>query len=294
MTIDFIGDVHGHLEPLTALLRRLGYRRRGGTWKQARHTAVFLGDYLNRGPAIREAVDLVRAMTEAGSAIALLGNHDLNALLHDAHGPRRKGWHLPESHQRHLRDSLAAYRGRRREWNRVLDWLFTLPLWWDGGTARAVHACWAADAIRELATQGGPQLMAADIDRPDQGRGPAIHLLLNGAECTLPASLNGGAAKTFRIRWWMEGAATWRSAGYPPQLFLPRRPLPARCRAAFHPYRASEPPLFFGHYGFLKPGRPIRANLACLDLAVTRGGPLAAYRWEGEPVLTARHFVLSK
>lgn len=293
MAFDFIGDIHGHLLPLQALLKRLGYRERAGVWRHPRRVAVFLGDYINRGPAIRESVRLIRAMTEEGTAVALLGNHDFNALLMEAHGSRRGAWFVPESHRRHLQDTLAAYRGHRREWNQALDWLFSRPLWWDSGKARAVHACWSVACITALATQGGAQLTQADLTRPDRGRGPFIQLILNGPVGTLPARLGGGTARTFRIRWWMKRAASWRSAGYPSLAVLPRRPLPDRYRALFHPYSGSEPPLFFGHYGFLKPARPVRKNLVCLDLGIARGGPLAAYRWEGERALTSAHFILS-
>ena len=41
--------------------------------------ALFLGDYLDRGPEIREVLHTVRGMVEAGDALAILGNHESNA-----------------------------------------------------------------------------------------------------------------------------------------------------------------------------------------------------------------------
>ena len=60
-------------------------------------------------------------------------------------------------------------------------------------------------------------------------------------------------------------------------------------------YTLEAPPLFFGHY--LKPGGsplvPERHNVACLDRAAAKDGPLVAYRWKGEsesnPNTTLRH-----
>lgn len=81
-SIDFIGDVHGHCDALRALLGRLGYVEADGAFRypgDARRV-VFLGDYVDRGPQIRETLGVVRAMCAAGSATALLGNHEFNML----------------------------------------------------------------------------------------------------------------------------------------------------------------------------------------------------------------------
>lgn len=41
---------------------------------------VFVGDYIDRGPDSLRVVELVRAMVDAGSAVALCGNHEFNAI----------------------------------------------------------------------------------------------------------------------------------------------------------------------------------------------------------------------
>lgn len=71
--IDFIGDIHGHREKLEALLSLLGYSKQGGAYCHPERVALFLGDYLDRGPDVRGAVNVVRAMVDAGSATALFG-----------------------------------------------------------------------------------------------------------------------------------------------------------------------------------------------------------------------------
>ena len=57
---DVIGDVHGHAEELVELLERMGYRREGGAFRHADRTAIFLGDWIDRGPNIRQALEVVR------------------------------------------------------------------------------------------------------------------------------------------------------------------------------------------------------------------------------------------
>ena len=71
---DIIPDIHGHHRKLVRLLDGLGYRRH-----PEGRMALFLGDYLDRGPEIREVLHTVRGMVEAGDALAILGNHESNA-----------------------------------------------------------------------------------------------------------------------------------------------------------------------------------------------------------------------
>jgi hypothetical protein len=48
----------------------------GATARQA----LFLGDIVDRGPRIREALHIVHDMVEAGQAFCIMGNHEYNAL----------------------------------------------------------------------------------------------------------------------------------------------------------------------------------------------------------------------
>ena len=65
---DLIGDIHGHTEKLEGLLRKLGYRLQGGHYGHPERRAVFVGDFIDRGPQIRESLQIVRTMVDAGSA----------------------------------------------------------------------------------------------------------------------------------------------------------------------------------------------------------------------------------
>ena len=78
--IDLIGDIHGHADKLEELLIKLGYSNKSGLYAHPNRKALFVGDFIDRGPKIRETLAIVKAMVESGNAIALMGNHEYNAL----------------------------------------------------------------------------------------------------------------------------------------------------------------------------------------------------------------------
>ena len=78
---DIIGDVHGRATKLRALLGELGYRQdESGVYRHPDRTAVFVGDLIDRGDEQLEALQLVKAMVDAGSAQIVMGNHEFNAI----------------------------------------------------------------------------------------------------------------------------------------------------------------------------------------------------------------------
>jgi protein phosphatase len=75
---DVVGDVHGCYEELVELLGRLGYAVADGrVTPPAGRRAVFVGDYVDRGPDTPRVLELVMGMAAAGTAICLPGNHDV-------------------------------------------------------------------------------------------------------------------------------------------------------------------------------------------------------------------------
>lgn len=63
---DIIGDVHGHATLLKNLLLSMGYVKSRSGYFHPERKAVFVGDFVNRGPEIRQSVELIRKMTEGG------------------------------------------------------------------------------------------------------------------------------------------------------------------------------------------------------------------------------------
>jgi pimeloyl-ACP methyl ester carboxylesterase len=140
---DLIGDIHGHADELERLLAVLGYRESSGTYRHPQRRTIFLGDFIDRGPKIRRVLEIVRPMIEEGHALAVMGNHELNALAYHTEDPDSPGEHLrprtPKNVRQHRRtiEQLSA-----TELESHLNWFQTLPLWLDLDGLRAVHACW--------------------------------------------------------------------------------------------------------------------------------------------------------
>ena len=70
---DAIGDVHGCINELTALLDLLGYEN--GVHPEGRQ-AIFLGDLVDRGPDSPAVLRVAMRMVHLGSALVVRGNHE--------------------------------------------------------------------------------------------------------------------------------------------------------------------------------------------------------------------------
>ncbi|HEV2677990.1 MAG TPA: metallophosphoesterase [Aliidongia sp.] len=137
---DLVGDIHGCSEELATLLRRLGYEPTP-TWSHPDgRRVVFLGDFVDRGPDSPETLRLVLDMLDAGTALAVPGNHDVKAVRRLA--GRGEG---PPSHG--LAETLEQLArlpdlDRERLVARFSTFVETAPrhLWLDDGALVAAHA----------------------------------------------------------------------------------------------------------------------------------------------------------
>lgn len=305
MNYDIIGDIHGHDSALLALLDRLGYRQRAGAWRKAGHQAIFVGDFIDRGTGQRETVDLVRSMVDAGSAQAVMGNHEFNALAWATQDPRRPGQYLrphTDEKRRQHQAFLAATADHPAWRQEALDWFMGLPLWLDLPDLRVVHACWHPQAMAALA----PMLQPGNRLDPDlllqaAERGSATYVaveaVLKGPEVRLPDGMQfmlGDCLRSeARTRWWDAAATTFKASaivdgGSRDQ--LPEWPIPEEVRFGY----ADPRPVFIGHYWMQGEPHRLGPHVACVDYSAGKGGPLVAYRWQGEPELLQQHFVSAK
>ncbi len=151
---DLIGDIHGCARTLARLLDTLGYRRQGGVWRHPSRHAVFLGDIIDRGPRIREALHLVHDMVDAGQAHCILGNHEFNALGWYTPAPPGSGRTFVREHtpryRRLLEETFQQFEPYPDEWKAFREWFMELPLYLDGERFRVVHACWDGALISLL------------------------------------------------------------------------------------------------------------------------------------------------
>lgn len=61
---DFIGDIHGYAHKLEELLQKLGYKKKNGTFVHPHRKVLFVGDYIDRGPEIKETLEIVKSMVD--------------------------------------------------------------------------------------------------------------------------------------------------------------------------------------------------------------------------------------
>jgi hypothetical protein len=302
MAYDIIGDIHGHADALVALLHKMGYRDQAGFWRHPERSAIFVGDFIDRGPGQLETLRIVRGMVEAGSAQAVMGNHEFNAIA----------WHTPHPDQpdEYLRKRSAKNHGQHAAFlaetagdpelhQDIVGWFLTLPLWLDLPGLRVVHACWHPGEMAEIAPSlhPGNKLNAGLVEAASRRGSPEyriVETILKGPEVTLPegkAFPQGGHMRTdARVRWWDSSAITFRQAAIVDahtQALLPETLIPVDRVLGYD----DQKPVFFGHYWMTGKPRLLAARVACVDYSAGRGQPLVAYRWDGEQNLVQGHFV---
>ncbi|MCF7202952.1 metallophosphoesterase [Pseudomonas oligotrophica] len=303
---DLIGDVHGCAHALARLLEGLGYQRQGGVWRHRRRQAIFLGDIIDRGPHIREALHLVREMVEQGQALCIMGNHEFSALGWYMPAPPGSGRQFVREHSPRyamlLGETFRQFEHRQEEWRDFREWFYQLPLFLENERCRVVHACWDGEVIDQLRprlTQGriDPELLReAGLENGFVGK--AIDRLLRGTSMPLPDGLTltseeGFVRSFFRTKFWEENPRTYADVVFQPDP-LPaeasRRLLSEQQKSRLFLYGPDEPLLFIGHYWMR--GRPgaLRHNLACLDYSAVKNGKLVAYRLDREERLDPAKF----
>lgn len=297
---DLIGDIHGHAEALKELLHKMDYREKDGVWHHNNRKVIFLGDYIDRGPAVRETLQIIRRMQEKVNAIALIGNHEYNALAYNYRLP--DGSYLRKHndiHNKQHEHTLLQFYGYENEWMSYLEWFYTLPIFLDLPELRAVHACWDDKHIGWLKDNNyntiNQHLLVTSHQKhtyPHQ----VIEEVLKGKEYTIPEEYawkdkDGHSRTANRYKWWVDPSTSI----YEHFLFNCPSHLAnemIRERSDFVIYSKNAKPVFFGHYWLEDDFPSVQAiNVACLDYSIAKGGSLVAYRWNGEKELTNRHLV---
>ena len=299
--IDLIGDIHGHADKLEELLLKLGYKLSNGAYSHPNRKVLFVGDYIDRGPKIRKTLNIVKTMVESENAIALMGNHEYNALCF--HFQETEGGHL----RKHLiknviqhYETLKQFQNRQKEYEEYLDWFKILPLYFETDTFKAVHACWDNSTIEYLKKTLVNDRLTNDLIYQSVKKGTelneAIEQTLKGKEMTMPNGLyfydkDGNKRTEMRIKWWEDPSkVTYKSISVIPMEILPDTPIPLDKLKPLDFYRRDDKKVFFGHY-WLK-GEPslYKDNVCCLDYSVAKKGKLVAYRLNEENILDKKNF----
>ncbi len=161
-------------------------------------------------------------MVESGAALAVMGNHEFNAICYATPDPLKEGEYLrphtkpgnQKSHQAFL-DEFPLGSPQHTE---VIEWFKTLPVFLDLGGIRVVHACWHQESLEVVKPWLDdrncllPEAYALASNKT-HSLYTAIEYLLKGVEIDLPDGISfkdkdGKERTAARIRWWETQAET--------------------------------------------------------------------------------------
>lgn len=300
---DFIGDIHGHAEALKKLLEKLGYACTNGVYSHPQRRVFFTGDFIDRGPAIRETLHIARSMIDSGNAIAIMGNHEQNAICFNI---RSGDDYLRKHSEKNLKqheETIKQFKDHQQEYLEYINWFKKLPLYYECDSFRAVHACWDKDHIAFIANEISRHnyiddngMLTEEFFRKASEKGAllydAVEDTLKGKEIKLPEGMqfsdkDGHKRQEMRVRWWLNPANTsFKDYGMMPHLDLPETPVDLTMLKNRGYYCETDKPAFFGHYWLNGQPELFRDNVCCLDYSVAKGGKLVAYRFDGEKKLS--------
>lgn len=307
---DIIGDIHGHADALIRLLTSMGYQKNSeGIYQHSDRTAVFVGDFIDRGPGQAHVIDIVKPMVEQHYAMAVMGNHEFNAIcFHTMHPKnnsplRAQNEKNTKQHEAFLKDYPLADQATHE----VIDWFKTLPVFIETNEFRVIHACWNEDALKVISPDLVPDKKISDdffikASNPDNKEFHAIETLLKGMEIALPADnsfkdKDGNIRTHIRIKWWAKDAQTYRDYALLqesalkdiPDITLPESISNSDCSLEY----TDRKPVFFGHYWFSGEPKILKDNTACLDYSVGNKEKLVCYQWnQGDTKLSNDNFVM--
>ena len=284
---DIIGDIHGYADNLEILLQKLGYTRKQGVYQHAEKRKVaFVGDFIDRGPKIRETLHVVKDMCDTGHAIAVMGNHEYNAICFHTPHTEKGGFfrdHSLKEIEQHI-ETLRQFKYFESEWPYFLEWFKSLPLFFENEDFRMVHACWDDNHINWIKNnyKGITKEFLSLAAEKGSKEYLVIEETLKGKESKLPHGKSffdkdGAERHDCRIRWW-SNESNRKTLGQimmecPEEISKDLIPP----NTIYHSYN-NDKPVFFGHY-WLK-NKPLLENpkAICLDYSVAKKGILVGCR----------------
>lgn len=124
----FIGDIHGEREKLESLLKVVEKNDKNPKY-------IFLGDYVDRGPDSAGVLSILMDLHKDGH-ICVAGNHDY--MMVDGwkgHLDQVRLWDINGGGQ-----TKASYDGKEGILEAHIEWVRTLPLWYETDDFYASHA----------------------------------------------------------------------------------------------------------------------------------------------------------
>ena len=295
---DLIGDIHGFGTALEDLLKKMDYQKTNGVYKHSERKLVFLGDYIDRGSEHKKVLKIVRSMVDEGHAIALMGNHEYNALCFNT--KKADGTFLRPHSSKNIgqhKAMLDEFSNDMANYQDYINWFYSLPLFMEQDQFRAIHATWHQDSIEELNAVLINHCLSPELMHKAEEKGSsfndAIEISLKGLEQKLPGKLSfkdkdKNERFAVRVKWWMDPNGKNLS-----DICLPPNPSLADLPAdpTYKSYQEGEKPVFFGHYWMTGKPHILSANACCLDYSIAKNGVLTAYRFQEDGILSNDHLV---
>lgn len=307
---DLIGDIHGHANPLKKLLEKLGYENNGKFWNHPTRKVIFLGDFIDRGPYQIESVQIAKSMLENDAALAVIGNHEFNAVAYATPNPQKDGEFLRRHSDKNY-NQHAAFLEQVGEGSALhqefIEWFKTLPIFLDLDGLRVIHACWDRSSLEILKpfTNDNNTIKESswgELTEKGTDAFEAIETLIKGLEVPLPDGIefydkDRNPRSNIRIRWWESHQLTYRDLAIVPDDIIDLIPHDPVAEDLLPGYDG-EKPLFLGHYWLTGTPKLRTDHIAILDYSIAaqhtssiHKGKLCAYRWDGEEVLSENSFI---
>lgn len=292
MNIDFIGDIHGHAEELILLLQQLGYNNSKGFYSHPKgRKVVFVGDFIDRGPKIRETLEIVKGMYDNKTADAVMGNHEYNAILFHSKDKKNGGYYRKHGFKeinQHI-ETLRQFQHHQNEWEIYLEWFKNLPLFIETDLYKVVHAFWNqnhVDFFKKTPIQWTDEWLDKLTDESTIEY-IIVEELLKGKEFELPEGHHFYDADNVkrnkcRIKWWNPIQDNLTYGDYLIDCPISLKETEFK-NDLVHIHE--DKPVFFGHY-WLKEENPrlSKSNAKCLDFSIAKKGHLVAYSLDTEKV----------
>jgi hypothetical protein len=283
----------------------LGYKQTDLGYAHEFRKVIFLGDFIDRGENLaqhKQVLKIVMTMVQNKNALAVMGNHEFNALAyHTHHNGKYRRPHSRKNTKQH-QAFLNEFSGKSKNKTAVLEFFYSLPLWLEVDGIRVIHACWDdvhIETMKKICLDNKLN-RAALIEATKKGSAAyeAIEVLLKGVEYKLPKGVSfhdqdENHRTAVRIQWWKQNATKLGEIVLPVGFDIgdaSRQPVPVNIPI----YAGNQPPCFIGHYWLDGEPAPLADNVACLDYSVAKEGKLVAYRWDGEMKLDAEKFTHAK
>lgn len=304
MIYDIIGDIHGQADKLIGLLYQLGYHHDGQSFVAPHgHQAIFIGDFLDRGNRQLDTLKIVFDMLDDQQALAIMGNHEYNALAYATkhhHTDEYLRPHTPHNTAQHqaFLDEVCFGTDLHQYW---LNRLYELPLWLELDTLICVHACFDKRAMDCLSSLLDNNCLTPEIlhitSTPQSSEFVALERLLKGIEMPLPEGISmtdktGIIRQQARVKWWINN---WQQKPINTTLFADNLPAikPTHLSKNLLGFDIDTPkPIFIGHYWLDGTPRLRSYQAACVDYSAGKDGFLTAYQFDtNHPTLNHNNFV---